>query len=167
MFTMYRNIFLMLIFMMAFYSVIYANEKGIFDKELSNTINEYYQSEKNGDWERTYSIRTPLYRKSIPLKLYKNKMIQDSTGWTLIDFKIIEKAIEGDYAAFKIEFIEEVPDGYFPNKFKKAIRLTDISTWERINGIWFCRDACDRTHLSMNGDLVMENDQAPINLLTK
>jgi len=157
----------MLIFMMAFYSVIYANEKGIFDKELSNTINEYYQSEKNGDWERTYSIRTPLYRKSIPLKLYKNKMIQDSTGWTLIDFKIIEKAIEGNYAAFKIEFIEEVPDGYFPNKFKKAIRLTDISTWERINGIWFCRDACDRTHLSMNGDLVMENDQAPINLLTK
>jgi hypothetical protein len=85
----------------------------------------------------------------------------------LIHFRIIKKAVEGNYAAFKIKFIEQVPDGYFQNNIKKTIKFTEISTWERIDGNWFCRDACVRTHLSMNGDLVMRNDQVPIDLLKK
>ena len=84
-----------------------------------------------------------------------------------LDFKIINSKIDGDYAAFQIEFIEQVPDGYFPNNLQKSIKLHQVSTWERILGNWFCRDACDRTHLSMNGDLVMKNDQTPIDLIKR
>ena len=92
-------------------------------------------------------------------------MIHDNEGWKLISFKILKSKIKGDYAAFKIDFIEEIPDGYFPNDVEKTIILAQVSTWERIHGDWFCRDACDRTHLSMNGDLVFGNNQTLIDSL--
>lgn len=134
-------------------------------QDLLDRLNEYYQLEKDTNWEKTYTFRTPLYQKSIPFKIYKDEMMHDNKGWKLIDFKIFESKIEGNYAAFRIKFIEQVPIGYFLNSSKKLIKTVHVSTWEKINGIWFCRDACSRTHLSMNSDAVVRNDQKPIDLI--
>jgi len=163
------NIFIVFIFLSIFYQNSLANANGglSVEQKLIKKIHEYYNLEKTGDWERTYSFRTPLYKKSIALDLYREYMVRDNAGWKLIAFQIIEKVVEGNYAGFKIQFTEKVPDGYFPNNIAKTIRLTEVSTWEKIDGAWFCRDACSRGHLSMNGDLVMRNDQTPIDLLTK
>jgi hypothetical protein len=160
-------IFFILLFIVFQSNVSNANSSLSFEQQLIEKVHEYYDLEKIGDWKRTYLFRTPLYRKSIAAELYKKKMIQDNAGWKLIAFKIIEKAVEGNYAALKIEFIEQVPDGYFPNNLKKSIKLDQVSTWEKIDANWFCRDACSRSHLSMNGDLVMRKDQVPIDLLKK
>jgi hypothetical protein len=160
-------IFLILIIILTACGRITAAEPDAQYQDLLDRLYKYYKSERNDNWEQTYSFRTPLYQKSVPFKLYKERMIHENEGWKLIDYKIIKSKIEGDYAAFQIEFIEQVPDGYFPNNIREKIKLNQISTWEKIHGNWFCRDACDRTHLSMNGDLVMQNDQTQIDLIKK
>jgi hypothetical protein len=160
---LYKISFL-LFFIICIYSGLCAQGTSIIDEQLSKKLIEYYEAERDKDWKRTYSFRTPLYKSSVPFELYQKKMIKNNDGWKLISFRIIKKLSKGNYAAFRIEFIEQVPDGYFPYNIKKAIRWTDVSTWEKIDGIWFCRDACTRTHLNMNADLVMQNDQKPINL---
>jgi hypothetical protein len=161
------NIFIVFIFLSIFFQNSFSNANSVLsvEQKLIEKIYEYYDLEMFGDWERTYSFRTPLYRKSVAVDLYKEKMIRDNAGWKLIAFQIIEETLENNYAAFKIEFIEQVPDEYFPNNISEIIKLIEVSTWEKIDGIWFCRDACSRTRLSMNGDLVMRNDQVPIDLL--
>jgi hypothetical protein len=164
-----ENIVIVFIMLSVFFQNSPANAESnlSFEQELIEKVHEYYDLEKIGDWKRTYAFRTPLYRKSVVVELYKKKMRRDNAGWKLIAFRIIKKAVEGNYAALKIKFIEQVPDGYFQNNIKKTIKITEISTWERIDGNWFCRDACSRRHLSMNGDLVMRKDQVPIDLLKK
>lgn len=151
----------------AAYGSVYAAETDMKDQILLDRLNEYYKSETNCNWELTYSLRTPLYRKSVPFKVYRKQMVHDNKGWKLLIYSIVKSKIKGEYAAFKIEFIERVPDDYFPNNIEKSIKLNQVSTWEYINGNWFCRNACSRTHLSMNGDLVMRNDQIPIDLIEK
>ena len=144
---------------------VHAAEPNSINQNLLDRLTKYYNAEINSNWESTYSFRTPLYRKGVPFKLYRKKMIHDNEGWKLINLKILKSKIEGDYAVFKIDFIEQIPDGYFPNDEEKTIILAQVSTWERIHGVWFCRDACDRTHLSMNGDLAIGNNQALIDSL--
>lgn len=134
------------------------------DSKLQNRVHEYYNLEKKGHWEKTYFYRTPLYRRSIHFNLYKKKMEEDNKGWKLMEFKIVESFIKQNHAAFKIEFIEKVPEGYLPLKLHNKTKITQLSTWERIDGTWYCRDACSRTHLTMNGDLVMRDKQKPISI---
>lgn len=134
------------------------------DSKLQNQVLKYYNFEKECNWEKTYSYRTPLYRKSIGLDLYKRTMEEDNYGWKLVEFKIVESFVEQNHAIFKIEFIEKVPEDYFPLNLRNKIKITELSTWEKIDDIWYCRDACSRTHLSMNGDLVMSNNQKPISI---
>ena len=93
-------------------------------------------------------------------------MEKDNAGWQLMEFTVLESSISQNYGAFRIEFIEKVPVGYFPLDLHKAIKLTEVSTWEKIDGTWYCRDACSRSHLSMNVDLVMRDDQDPISIET-
>ena len=128
MITHFHKTFLFVMLILASHSGLYAQEKDKFDQDLLNRLHKYYKSERNGDWERAYSFRTPLYRKSVPFELYKKEMIHDNNGWKLISFRIIKGIIEDDYAAFKIEFMEQVPDGYFPNNIEKAIKLNEVST---------------------------------------
>ena len=134
------------------------------DSTLLNRIGDYYNLEKEGNWGKAYFYRTPLYRKSINFDLYKKKMEEDNKGWKLMEFKIVESFIKQNYATFKIEFIERVPEGYFPFNLYHKSKITQLSTWEKIDGTWYCRDACSRTHLTMNGDLVMRNNQKTISI---
>jgi hypothetical protein len=132
------------------------------DSSLQNRLGDYYDLEKEGNWEKTYFYRTPLYRKSINFELYKRKMEEDNKGWKLLEFKIVQSFMKQNHATFRIEFIERVPKGYFPLNLHHKTKITQVSTWEKINDTWYCRDACSRTHLTMNGDLVMRNNQKPI-----
>jgi hypothetical protein len=72
--------------------------------------------------------------------------------------------VKDKYAAFLIEFIEKVPEGYFPDKTFDRIFIEQLSTWEKTGDNWYCRDACSRTHLDLNGDMVLNNDQESITL---
>lgn len=132
------------------------------DKILINRLYEYYDYEKENNWAKTYYFRTPLYQKTVLFDFYTKNMEKDNDGWQLIEYKVLKSIQKGNYAIFKISFIEKVPRGFFPtNKIDKT-NLDDFSTWEKINGIWYCRDACSRLHLNLNEDLVMKNDQREI-----
>ena len=98
------NIFIVFISLAIFFqsSLANANSDLSVEHKLIEKVHEYYDLEKVGDWKQTYSFRTPLYRKSVAVDLYKEKMMWDNAGWELIAFQIIEKAVEGNYAAFKI-----------------------------------------------------------------
>ena len=134
------------------------------DTGLQDRVRRYYELEKEGNWEKTYLYRTPLYRDSISFDSYRQNMEKNNAGWQLLEYKILESSVNQFYAAFRIEFIEKVPEGYFPLDLHKTIKLTQVSTWEKIDGTWYCRDACSRTHLTMNGDLVMRDDQNAVSI---
>jgi len=153
-----KELILLAVFMVC---LISTNAKCI-DRELQDRVTNYYNLEKERDWDKTYPYRTPLYRKSINFKLYKRKMDENIKGWKLIEFNILKIIVKKNYAALKIAFVEKVPQGYFPNNVYNAIKITQISTWEKIDNIWYIRDACSRTHLTLNGDLAMEDNQEPI-----
>lgn len=133
------------------------------ESKLLSRVHEYYNYEKESKWGKTYYFRTPLYQKSISYKYYKTKMNKDNTGFKLLSIEIVKYAIKGKYAVFSIEFIEKVPDGYFLKSAEDKIKILRMSTWEKINNIWYCRDASSRLHLDLNSDMVMESDQRPIN----
>ena len=132
--------------------------------ELISRLQGYYDYEKRFDWNNTYRFRTPLFRKSVNLKMYKNKMLKDNAGWKIIGYNRVNVYIKGNYAAITIKFIEKVPEEYLPSILSDRIELEQLSTWEKIDGQWFVRDACSRTHLDLNSDLVMRNDQNPITI---
>lgn len=137
------------------------------DHVLQDRVTNYYNLEKENNWEKTYQYRTPLYRKSINIKLYKRKMEENNKGWKLIEFRIIESITKDNYAALKMEFVEKVPKGYFPFNAYNGIKIMQVSTWEQIDNIWYCRNAGTRTHLPLNGDLVMKDNQKPISIFSE
>lgn len=145
------------------YTISCINEyKNAVDSALIERVCMYYNLEKESDWEKTYLYRTPLYRKSINFDFYKRKMTENNAGWQLLEFKIVESIVKKNYATIEIDFIEKVPQGYFPLNLYNTTKITQLSTWEKIGDIWYCRDACSRTHLILNGDIVMSNGQKPI-----
>lgn len=140
-------------------------ENTLLNKELLDRINLYYDFEKNEEWEKTYYFRTPLYQKSIGFDYYTKKMYKDNKGRNLRHYHILETCSDDKYAFAKIEFVEKVPFDLAPKYSKgvqREIALVEISTWEKIDNIWYCRDACSRKHLSLNSDAVMNKNQRPI-----
>ena len=87
MIAIYREINLFILILLLFFVFQHGRanaNSGLSDEQkLIEKIQEYYDFEKAGDWERTYSFRTPLYRKSVPVELYKGKMVRDNAGWKL------------------------------------------------------------------------------------
>ena len=124
---------------------------------LEEQIKNYYEYEKKKDWDNTYLYRTPLFRKSVPLKTYKGIMSKDSNGWELLDIQIKSIVMEDHLATVKIDFTEKFPkEGFFLPKFLKAktIAVAEVTLWEQINGKWYVRNPGGRNHLSLNVDLV-------------
>ncbi len=126
----------------------YGCEKKYIDPELKDRIENYYRLEQENKWEQTYYFRTKLYRDSVPIDTYIRDMKKGMEGWELLKFKIKDVRMENNLSEVDIYFKERnTSEGYIKI-------ITQTTTWEKIDGIWYGRDVANRLHLFLNTDLV-------------
>lgn len=133
---------------------------------LENRVTEYYTHEKKSDYEKTYKMRTPSFRKTVPLDLYLSKMKENNSGWQLYDFTILGAEENNGKVNVIIKFSETAPIGIVPNELRGKIsspgastiqtERTERSVWLWVENEWYCYDAVSRSRLSMNEPLVAE-----------
>ena len=118
---------------------------------LKKRVKEYYKLEQRNDWDKTYSFRTPLFQDNIPKKMYKEGMKKFITGWTLQKYEIkkVSYGSQNDFAEVEINFSDR-------HESKGTSITTQMTTWERIDGIWYGRDVGNRNHLPLNSELAFE-----------
>lgn len=124
--------------------------------DLKNRVREYYELEKNGQWEQAYLYRTPSYKRSVSRQLYISSMQEDNAGWKLESFDILDVKEKEGKVYLEIKFIETAPRKAFPkevrDKLKEPVSVERIenSVWINIDGNWFVYDAASRSRLSLN-----------------
>ena len=133
---------------------------------LSQNVNDYYRYEQNHEWKMTYSMRTPGFRKNVPLPTYIETMRRDSHGWELKKFAVLDAKENKGKVEVTIRFTEQAPKGFVsdaataigkPNiKEPSEISLTQTSVWMLVDKKWYCYDAASRMHLSLNNPVAPE-----------
>ncbi len=119
--------------------------------ELKKRVKEYYKFEQGNDWEKTYSFRTPLFQDSVPQKMYMEGMKKFMQGWTLQkhEIKKVSYGLQNDFAEIEINFSDR-------HTSKGISIITQMTTWERIDDVWYGRDVGNRDHLPLNSGLVFK-----------
>ena len=131
------------------------NSEGKSFDNLLERVNMYYQYEAAGNWDKTYSYRTPNYRQVVPLDSYIKNMEKMSEGWSIEETKILSSSNREDKYYFSIEFTEA-----FTKDSKSEVvtrKIVDESVWVYVDGDWYCYDAAERLRLPLNGVIVLEN----------
>jgi len=133
---------------------------------LETRIKEYYTYEKNNEWGKTYNLRTPAFRRTVPVELYVSQMKKDNSGWRLDDFEILGAKEKEGKVYVAIKFSETAPISIVPSEHRTDVapretstirtERTENSAWMRVDNEWFCYDAVSRSRLSMNEPLVSE-----------
>jgi hypothetical protein len=113
------------------------------DPELRQRIDNYYLVEGQHNWEQTYHLRSPSYRRNVPCATYKMGMEKGMDGWELQEYKVKSYRIENNRAEVDIYFKE-----YKPSIGIQIVTQTTI--WEKIDGVWYGRDVGSRIHLPFN-----------------
>jgi hypothetical protein len=140
--------------------------------ELMDRFTQYYESEKKHAWSETYKIRTPKYRETVRWEYYAAEMEADYSGFELLNYEITGFEIHSDeMVTFRVKFTHTHPAGelvesgidedgnkLFKLKYtgKSDGKISNIeanSVWQKIDGIWYCRDAAMRMKLSLNADV--------------
>jgi hypothetical protein len=131
---------------------------------LETRVQEYYTYEKNNEWEKAYSMRTPAFRRTVPIELYVSSNKEGNNGWRLDDIKILRAKEKNGKVYVTIKFSETAPISIIPAELRKKLdspgastiqmETTDDSVWMRIDNEWFCYNAVSRTRLSQNEPLV-------------
>ncbi|MHB8744572.1 MAG: hypothetical protein ACYC9L_15820 [Sulfuricaulis sp.] len=128
---------------------------------LKERVAQYYLAEQNHDWEQTYNLRTPDFKKIVSKEMYISHMRKDSAGWKLKKYDIKSIKENDGKVSLTINFVEEPPPNSFYNEALlkklppntpplKTFEMEDDSIWVRINGEWYCYAAGQRLHLPMN-----------------
>lgn len=120
---------------------------------LLAAINEYYSSERDHLWSRTYEFRTPAYRKLVPFSTYARDMEKGSDGWRLLEFTVISIQIDGDRAVSRIRFEESSTK--HPT-LRGRITMYEDTVWVRKDRRWLCVEPGKRGHLGLNENLSLE-----------
>lgn len=132
---------------------------------LEQRLVSYYEHEKQQDWTATYGFRTPLFRSTVPQKLYVETMGKENHGWDLVSVEVISATETEGKVVVSIKFVEKMPESAVPpviagasskSAFPLEIERIDDSIWKKIDGEWYCYDAATRGRLSMNAALVSE-----------
>ena len=133
---------------------------------LEARVHEYYRYESREEWIKTYSMRTPTYRRSVPINTYIAAMKRDNDGWRFEDYQILRTKEKIGKVHVTIRFVEIAPITFVPADLRAkafppgttTVRMERVedSIWMRINNEWFCYDAVSRSHLSQNEALVFE-----------
>ncbi len=121
------------------------------DSELKDRINKYYRLEQEHKWEETYYFRTPEFKKSIPIDMYAAGMRKFVEGWTLQEFEIKKVRYSRQKSLAEVEIcFKEL------NASKGDSINTQMTTWEKIDGVWYGKDVGDRQYLFLNSELKLE-----------
>lgn len=134
---------------------------------LAARVQDYYMHEKKGEWEKAYRMRTPAFRKTVPLRTYLSTMKEDNAGWQLKDFKVLSAEKKDDKVHVNMEFTEEGPANSFPPELstrgdpqsrtdRVRLQIKGTSVWIEIDNEWYVQDAVSRTHLSLNNPITAE-----------
>lgn len=129
--------------------------------DLKARVTQYYQAEQNADWEQTYNLRSPDFRKTVLKETYIARMRKDNAGWKLKGYEIKSVVEKRGKVYLTIDFIEEPPPEGFHNEALlkhlppetpplKTFQIRDDSIWILANGVWYCDGAGQRLHLTMN-----------------
>ena len=125
-------------------------------------VMEYYGHEQNQEWTKTYELRSPGFRKSVPLATYVEQMRRDSAGWKLEAFSVLDVKKKDGKAQVSMQFVELAPASFARNTGAKEVKdplkmsLIESSVWILVDGKWYCYDAVSRMHLSANNPVVPE-----------
>ena len=128
---------------------------------LEARVKMYYSAERSKDWEHTYELRTPDFRRTVAREAYISRMRKDSEGWKFIEYEIKSVKKKNDKVYLTIHFIEEpstdsfyyrslvkqLPPGTSP---PKTFEMDDESIWVQVDGQWYSHGAGTRLHLTMN-----------------
>ena len=124
---------------------------------LTLKIEEYYGAEKNHDWERTYQMRTPSFRRVVPRERYFREMEEDTRGWGFIAYSIIGGRQLENLVFVKIRFTERTPpQGDLPEG--ALIESVEITIWKKFDDAWLCISPGTRHHIRLNSELVYERE---------
>lgn len=118
--------------------------------ELQDAVNKYYQAEVRGNWAVVYSYRTPKFKRSVMKDEFVKVMAEQSGGWVLQSFDIVEAQIEDNEAILTIEFKEKPPAQFWVGSGmsnKKTIVNKEKSIWVKESGKWLCKQSPSRWHL--------------------
>jgi hypothetical protein len=133
---------------------------------LETRVQQYYTYEKNNEWEKAYGMRTPAFRRTVPIELYLSEMKKDNNSWHLDDIQILHAKEKNGKVYVTIKFSETAPISIVSAELRMKMASPGASTiqtertedgvWMRVDNEWFCYDAVSRSHLSMNVPLVSE-----------
>ena len=124
------------------------------EEELIKAVKEYYTYQKDNNWDATYEMRTPKFKKIVDKSYYKEQMAKDAKGWELIKFDIREAEKVKDNIVLVILFTYKIS---LDNKQSDESRIQSFiekTEWEKNNGNWYSYDAGYQYHLSLNDPIV-------------
>lgn len=129
------------------------------DPGLKNIVDNYYEIEKKGEWEKAYEFRDKAFRRIVSKDFYVTQMESDNSGWQLLSFQIVSAGKNTDSGVIlKIKFLEKAPVKYNLSGMNiGGFSITQDTEWLKENDRWYCKDAGSRTHLSLNHALTVEN----------
>ena len=127
---------------------------------LKEAITNYYELEKKEQWVDVYMLRDDKFRDVVPLDLYLMQMKKNNAGWKLLEFTITgaEKK-RNDTVLVRIKFIEKSNIGRkIFGRITNNMEITQTTKWIKEDGKWYCKEPGSRTHLSLNNELVPDDE---------
>jgi len=140
------------VFLLAISSFVVACSGNTIDPSLNELVNKYYAAQQNKDWSSTYDMRIPAFKKITEKKYYQDEMNKNDKGWKLNSFKIMESDTTAGRVVIKIKFDFTVSS----DEESRDIQLFENTTWEKINGKWYCYNAGHQYHLPLNDSIVRD-----------
>lgn len=131
---------------------------GAADPALLHVIDAYYAHEQRGDWSAAYELRDPRFRGTIQKDYYVKTSEKHNEGWSLSKFEVLSINEDASVVVARIRFSEKAPRSFFETikmeyKNGEVVSVED-TTWIKIGGAWFCRDAGLRFRLPLNKKIV-------------
>jgi hypothetical protein len=117
---------------------------------IREAVENYYQAEMVGDWEKVYTYRTDEFRKHVMKDEFVKVMLDSSLGWKLDSFEIKGFQTNSDKVILKMAFKEEPPKSFWVGsgvKDQKSIMLLEEAVWTYKENKWFCDLCPSRGHL--------------------
>ena len=123
------------------------------DPNLKKFVEKYYSLQQNKMWHKTYELRIPAFKKITDKKYYQDEMDKNDKGWKLNSFEIIDSNNnDAGRVVVKIKFNFTIRT----EKESKEITLFENTTWENIEGQWYCYNAGHQYHLPLNDSIVRD-----------
>ncbi|KPK37860.1 MAG: hypothetical protein AMJ69_10155 [Gammaproteobacteria bacterium SG8_47] len=112
-------------------------------------VNSYYSSQAEGDWGKTYELRSPEFQKMVERDYYLDQMAKDAQGWQLLSYDIDSFEERGGLIHILIVFRYRIDAGEGPAN----VEFLDRTSWVKSAGRWYSYNAGIQRHLPLNDSI--------------